>query len=221
MKRELNIKDQISDFLKTVGNETFIIRILTWVIASLFLSLLILSGAIIIQSQKLTNIKPLVIYVDRDTGITSSKDYEVVDARNESRNEKEIWIFVNEFIRNLYDYTRFSQLRNLENAYQLCSPGVQKKVKQCFIRDGRPGRVKSDVTGLCDTDSVFIMDTLPDLRVRVIFTKKVLGPGGALILEKKIEAVMRIKTITRSRLNPYGLYITDYRETIITEKGER
>jgi len=74
---------------------------------------------------------------------------------------------------------------------------------------------------LCDVDSVFIMDTLPDLRVRVIFRKKVIQPGGSVILEKKIEAILRIKTVVRDRFNNHGLYITDYRETILKEeKGD-
>lgn len=212
------IKDSIGLFLKTVGNESFIIRVLLWVVTLLFAAVLVLSAAVVIQSKKLTNIKPLVVYVDRDTGIAEAREFDVVDARNEKRNENETWIFVNEFIKNLYDYTNYSQLRNLKNAYLLCEKSVQQKIKEYFIRDGRPGRVKSDVIGLCEVESVFIMDTLPDLRVRVIFRKKVIQPGGSVILEKKIEAILRIKTVVRDRLNNHGLYITDYRETILKEK---
>jgi len=211
-------KDNIVLFLKTVGNETFIIRVLLWVVTILFTSVLVLAAAIVIQSKRLTNIKPLVVYVDRDTGIAEVREFAVVDARNEKRNDNEIWIFVNEFVKNLYDYTSFSQLRNLENAYVLCNKSVKQKVKEYFIRDGRPERVKSEVVGICDVKSVFIMDTLPDLRVRIIFVKKVIQAGGTLILEKKIEAVMRIKTVVRDRNNNHGLHITDYRETIISEK---
>jgi hypothetical protein len=61
------------------------------------------------------------------------------------------------------------------------------------------------------------MDTLPDLRVRIIFEKRVMQAGGNVILEKKIEAILRIKTVVRDRNNNHGLYITDYRETIISE----
>jgi hypothetical protein len=212
------IKDSIGLFLKTVGNETFIIRVLSWGVTILFAVVLLLTVAIVIQSKKLTNIKPLVVYVDRDTGIAEVREFDVVDARNEKRDENEIWIFVNEFVKNLYDYTNFSQLRNLENAYLLCERSVQGKIKEYFIRDGRPGRVKSEVVGLCEVESVFIMDTLPDLRVRVIFRKRVIQRGGTLVLDKKIEAILRIKTVVRDRFNHHGLYITDYRETILKEK---
>ena len=218
---EPGFKDNAALFLKTVGNESFIIRVLMLVVALLFLGLLVQSAAIVLQSKRLTNIKPLVVYVDRDTGITESREFDVVDARNEKRNTNEIWIFANEFIKNLYDYTHYSQLRNLKNAYVLCSNSVKQKIKGYFIRDGRPGRVKSEVIGLCRVESVFIMDTLPDLRVRVVFEKKVIRPGGSVILQKKIEAILRIKTVVRDRNNNHGLYITDYRETILSEnKGE-
>lgn len=221
MEQKKEIKDSLVSFISTVGNETFIIRVLVWVVTFLFAALLVLSTAVVIQSKRLTNLKPLVIYVDRDTGLTSTREFDVVDAANEKRNENEIWIFVNEFVRSLYDYTRYSQLRNLETAYLLCDPAVQQKVKDYFIRDGRPGQVKSEVIGLSEVESVFIMDTLPDLRVRVIFSKRVIQTGGALVTDRKIEAVLRIKTILRTRHNPHGLYITDYRETILKEeKGE-
>jgi hypothetical protein len=179
--------------------------------------MLIQTAAIVLQSKRLSDIKPLVVYVDRDTGITEVREFAVVDARNEQRSENEIWIFVNDFVKNLYDYTHYSQLRNLENAYVLCSQTVKQKIKNYFIRDGRPDRVKSEVIGLCEVESVFIMDTLPDLRVRVVFAKKVIRPGGAVLLHKKIEAVLRVKTVVRDRDNNHGLYITDYRETILGE----
>ena len=214
-------KDNTGLFLKTVGNESFVIRVLMLLVALLFFGLLVQSAAIVLQSKRLTNIKPLVVYVDRDTGITEVREFDVVDARNEKRNTNEIWIFANEFIKNLYDYTHYSQLRNLKNAYVLCSNSVKQKIKGYFIRDGRPGRVKSEVIGLCQVGSVFIMDTLPDLRVRVVFEKKVIRPGGSVILQKKVEAILRIKTVVRDRNNNHGLYITDYRETILSEnKGE-
>jgi len=57
--------------------------------------------------------------------------------------------------------------------------------------------------------------------VRVVFEKKVIRPGGSVIFQKKIEAILRIKTVVRDRNNNHGLYITDYRETILSEnKGE-
>jgi len=124
------IKDSIGLFLRTVGNESFIIRVLLWVVTLLFAGVLVLSAAVVIQSKKLTNIKPLVVYVDRDTGIAEAREFDVVDARNEKRNENEIWIFVNDFIKNLYDYTKYSQLRNLENAYLLCERSVQQKIRE-------------------------------------------------------------------------------------------
>jgi len=83
------IKDSIVLFLKTVGNESFIIRVLLWVVTLLFTSVLVLSAAIVIQSKKLTNIKPLVVYVDRDTGIAEVREFAVVDARNEKRDDNE------------------------------------------------------------------------------------------------------------------------------------
>jgi type IV secretory pathway component VirB8 len=215
---EKEFKDNTGLFLKTVGYESFIIRALMLMVALLFLVILVQTAAIVLQSKRLTDIKPLVVYVDRDTGITEVREFDVVDARNEKRNENETWIFVNEYLKNLYDYTHFSQLRNLENAYVLCNKSVKQKVKEYFIRDGRPGRVKSEVLGMCEVESVFIMDTLPDLRVRVVFEKKVIRPGGSLIMNKKIEAILRVKTVVRDRNNNHGLYITDYRETIIDEK---
>jgi hypothetical protein len=220
-QNEKELSDNLIAFIKTVGNEGFIIKVLIWVLTVLFVVLLVLAGAISIQSKQLTNIKPLVIYVDRDTGITTAKEFDVVDAMNEERNENEIWIFVNEFVKSLYDYTKYSQLRNLENAYLLCDAPVQEKIKEYFIQDGRPKWVKSEAIGLCEVESVFVMDTLPDLRVRVIFVKKVVNPGGADVIDRKIEAVLRIKTIVRTRGNLHGLYITDYRETVLKdEKGD-
>ena len=218
-KNELKVKDSIGLFIKTVGHESFIIKVLVWMVTVLFAAVILLGAAVVIQSNKLTNIEPLVVYVDRDTGVAAAKEFDVVDARGEQRNENETWIFINDFIKNLYDYTKYSQLRNLENAYRLCDNSVQEKIKECFIRDGRPGRVKSEVVGLCRVESVLIMDTLPDLRVRAVYRKKVVQPGGSVILDKEIEAIMRIKTVVRSRYNPHGLYITDYRETVLKEKG--
>jgi len=211
------LKDRAGLFLKTVGNESFLIRMLLLVVGLLFTLLLVISTAVVLQSKRLTNIKPLVVYVDRDTGIAEVREFEVVDARNEKRCENEIWIFVNDFVRNLYDYSHYSQLRNLEHAYRLSSQSVKQKIRQYFIRDGRPARIKSEVVGLCEVASVFIMDQLPDLRVRVVFEKRVVRPGGAVVMEKKIEAILRIKTVVRNRHNNHGLYITDYRETILSE----
>ncbi len=216
-EKEKEIKDNIGWFIRTVGHETFIIKILIWIVTVLFGVVLILAAGVAIQSQKLTNVKPLVVYVDRDTGIVETRDFELVDAFNEKRDENEIWIFVSDFMKNLFDYTKFSQVRNLETAYRLCDHSVQEKLKAVFIRDGRPSRVKSDCIGLCEIQSVFIMDFLPDLRVRVVYEKKVVRPGGAVVLGKRIEAVLRIKTVVRSRYNPHGLYITDYRETVLNE----
>jgi len=212
-------KDSLWAFIKTVGHESFIIKVLAWVMLLLFACILVLGVAVVMQSQKITSIKPLVVYVDRDTGVATAKDFEVVDAAGERRNEHETWIFVSDFLKNLYDYTRYSQVRNLETAYLLCHSSVQQKIKEYFIRDGMPGWVKSEVCGLCEVESVFIMDTLPDLRVRAVFKKKVMRPGGSPILDQEVEAVIRIKTIVRERFNPHGLYITDYRETLVKDKG--
>lgn len=214
-------KDSLTAFIKTVGHESFIIKVLAWVIFLLFTCILVLGVAVVMQSKKITDIKPLVVYVDRDSGVATAKDYEVVDAAGQRRDEHETWIFVTDFLKNLYDYTRYSQVRNLESAYLLCHSSVQQKIKEYFIRDGMPGWVKSEVSGLCEVESVFIMDTLPDLRVRAIFKKQVMRPGGSRILDHRVEAVMRIKTIIRERHNPHGLYITDYRETLIEEKGDQ
>lgn len=169
---------------------------------------------------KLDEIKPLPIFINRESGEAKPVDFSFVDAAGETRCNAEIDDFVTGFLTDLYTFNRLTVKSNLVNALSRASKEGTVDIKNALMLSRRYDVLNRNLQGLVKIKNISIIQKLPDLKVQVYFKKKLVSMSGRTELDRECISIMRIKPIVRKRTNSHGLLIIEYRENyIISEEG--
>ena len=169
---------------------------------------------------KISEVKPLPIFIDRDTGTARAVDFDFIDARGESRSDAEVNDFVSGFISDLYTYNRLTVKTNLVNAIFRTSPEAASDIKNTLMVSRRYDHINRGLQGLVSVRSISILEKLPDLKVQVFFRKKRIPLGGESEESSDHSAVLRIKPVVRKKGNAHGLLIVEYRESVFINRED-
>jgi hypothetical protein len=209
-------QDRIVNYFKSTANTSFLLRFLFYF--NLFQLVVVVCALSLIgyQSCRIKYQVPLTIFVDRSTGVATPVDYRVVDARGEMRDELEVHYFSRTVLENLYTFNAHTVKSNLHKVLNVCAGDVSRGIMEILKGEDRAKMVSEGLQGICEIEKSSILETLPDLKVQVVFCKKVIG-SSRTVLQGRYIATMRIKTITRQEGNWNGLVITEYKESKVRE----
>ncbi|HOB54197.1 MAG TPA: VirB8/TrbF family protein [Acidobacteriota bacterium] len=206
------------DFIRSTGHLAFVNLFLKYAVAVLGLACLGLTGALILVSRHVGEVKPLPIYVNTVTGQVRPVEFQAVDAQGRERLPVEIEAFVREYLGKLYTYNRLTVKSNLEQAFLQTAPEAQGQVKHSADLPGRADLIARSGQGVCQVASVSILQSHPDLSVQAIFLKKVLLPTDDVGAQGRHIAILRLKVIPRSVANAHGLVVVEYSENEFREE---
>ncbi len=168
---------------------------------------------------KINEVKPLPIFINSETGTAKAVDFNFIDANGESRSDAEINDFVTGFISDLYTYNRLTVKTNLVNAIEKTSREGAADIKSLLLVSRRYDDINRSLQGIVTVKSISILEKLPDLKIQVYFTKRLVSQEGDREVSDDYFAVLRIKPVIRKRGNAHGLLIVEYRENKFL-KGE-
>jgi type IV secretory pathway component VirB8 len=202
-------KDRIHDYFKGVGSLHFLFSFSFYVNIALVILLLIAIGDIFYLSSKVNSKEPLVVFVDKRSGIAAPVDFNVVDARGIKREHAEFHQFGRAFIENLFTFNEYTSRSNLRKVDNVCSAEVRKTIIRVLKDEDRAALLRPGIQGLVEIDGSIITDQQPDVRLKVEFTRKILG--GPEPFTESYLASLRIKTTLRSEANNFsGLYVIEF-----------
>jgi hypothetical protein len=213
------------DQIKAISNLVFVNTYLKAVSFLLALLLLVSLGANMVLVVRQHEVRGETIFVNTETGNATIIDADLIDPSGEKRHEVEIQAFINDFLSNLYTFNKYTIKSNLENGLAVVAGSAANSVRLYWQTGTRADDVAAGYQGLCEISNVFILNGLPDLRVQIYFSKKLIGEGGTVRTDSRFAAVMRIRTVLRDRKNPHGFLIVEYREDPVNpsstaEKGK-
>jgi len=191
----------------------FIIVVELVIIVALTVYNLILTG-------RIHEVKPLPIFINRETGSARAVDFNFIDAEGETRCHAEINDFVTRFISDLYTYNRLTVKTNLMNAISKTSEEAASEIRNTLLVSQRADHINRGLQGLVSVQSISILEKLPDLKVQVFFRKKRVSSGGFRKASDHF-AILRVKPVVRKRGNAHGLLIVEYRENEYLEGEDR
>ncbi len=165
-----------------------------------------------ILSGKINEVKPLPIFINKETGSAKAVDFRFIDAEGETRSNAEINDFVTGFISDLYTYNRLTIKTNLINAISKTSEEAAADIKNTLLVSKRYDHINRNIQGLVSVKSISILEKLPDLKIQVFFRKDLISKGGDHEERSDHFAILRIKPVVRKRGNAHGLVIVEYRE---------
>ncbi|HOB54235.1 MAG TPA: VirB8/TrbF family protein [Acidobacteriota bacterium] len=205
------------DFIRATGHLAFVNLFLKYAVAVLGLACLGLSGALVLVSRHVGEVKPLPIFINTLTGQARPVDFQAVDARGQERLPVEVEAFVREYVGQLYTYNRLTVKSNLEQAFRCTAPDALGQVRHCADLPGRADTIARSGQGVCAVVSVSIMQAQPNLSVQAIFRKKVLTPADEVASEGQYLALLRLKVVPRTVANAHGLVVVEYNENEFQE----
>ena len=163
-------------------------------------------------SGKINEVKPLPIFINKETGSAKAVDFKFIDAEGETRSNAEINDFVTGFISDLYTYNRLTVKTNLINAISKTSEEAAADIKNTLLVSKRYDHINRSIQGLVTVKSISIPEKLPDLKIQIFFRKSLIATGGDNRESSDHFAILRIKPVVRKRGNAHGLVIVEYRE---------
>ena len=143
---------------------------------------------------KINEVKPLPIFINKETGSAKAVDFDFIDAKGETRSNAEIDDFVTGFISDLYTYNRLTVKTNLINAISKTSTEAAADIKNTLLISKRYDHINRSMQGLVTVKSISILEKLPDLKIQVFFEKRLISAGGM--------------SATHSTVTPAGQVIT-------------
>lgn len=201
--------DRIHDYFRGIGNLHFLFSAsyyLNIALLALLLLAAIITGYLILKSQSR---EPLVVFVDKRSGIATPVDFAAVDARGQRREDTEFHRFAREFVQNLFTFNRHTSRSNLEKVERVSSPEVKHAVISLLKEENRASLLRPGVQGLVTVSGSMITDQLPDVRVKVEFEHQIVGVP--VPIKRRYLASLRIKTTLRSEANDFsGMYVTEF-----------
>jgi len=202
------------DYIRSIGQPLFLVNMLKGIVVILALAVVSLSVMLFTLMGKVSEVKPLPIFVDRDAGTARPVDFSVIDATGNRRSEPEIHDFSRDYIENIYTFTKQTVESNLSRVLDKSSPEAQNQVKNVIFESRRNESLAGGRQGLCDIRSIVVLnDTSTLIRVQVDFIAKEIGNQRDAKREFRKIATVSLKTVLRQRNNAHGLYVVEYRET--------
>lgn len=170
---------------------------------------------------KINEVKPLPIFINKETGSAKAVDFDFIDAKGETRSNAEINDFVTGFVSDLYTYNRLTVKTNLVNAISKTSAEAAADIKNTLMISKRYDYINRNMQGLVKILSISILEKLPDLKIQVFFRKRLISSDGGLGSKSDYFAILRIKPVIRKKGNAHGLLIVEYRENIFLNREEK
>ena len=169
---------------------------------------------------KINEVKPLPIFINKETGSAKAVDFDFIDAKGETRSNAEINDFITGFISDLYTFNRLTVKTNLVNAISKTSAEAAADIKNTLMISKRYDYINRNMQGLVKILSISILEKLPDLKIQVFFRKRLISSDGDSGDISDYFAILRIKPVIRKKGNAHGLLIVEYRENIFLNREE-
>lgn len=170
-------------------------------------------------TSKVNEVKPLPIFINKQTGEAHAVDFNFIDAQGETRSNAEIEDYTIRFLMDLYTYNRLTVKTNLLNALSVTSKEGAVDIKNALVISKRYDNINRSLQGLVEIKSVTIIEKLPDLKVQVYFNKKLVSISGRIQEDTNHIVIIKVKPVVRKRGNAHGLVIVEYRENKIQKGG--
>jgi hypothetical protein len=171
-----------------------------------------LSFSVVILAQKAKDVKPLPIFIDRNTGIAEPVAFELIDAAGEKRHETEVKDFVRNYLEDLFTFNIHTAKHNLERCDRRTTPQAWAAVKETLLKDRRMEMVDQDNQGLVEIKLLVIQSVEPEIAIQITF-KKILIMAGSNRQETEHVAIIKLHTVKRHEGNAHGLMVVEYRES--------
>ena len=205
------------DFIRSSGNLAFVNTWLKLFVLVLFLTSLLLGGALLVKIVEGRTERVVPIVINQATGDAIPVDYSVVDAAGEQRSPVEVRKFCEDFIRDLFTYNRFTVKTNLESIVKWAAPEALIQIKEAINLAHRSELIGRNAQGLVEVHNFLITETQPLLKVQLYFEAKALSQTNEILDDGQFLAALLIKPIKRSQRNPHGLILIEYRQSIFKE----
>jgi len=206
------------DFIRSSGNLAFVNTWLKLIVLVLFLTALLLGGALAVKIVEGRTERVVPIVINQATGDALAVDFSVIDAAGEQRAPIEIRKFSEDFLGQLFTYNRFTVRTNLESVVKWAAPEALVQVKEAVNLAHRSELMARNAQGVVEIRSVLITEIRPVLKVQVYFQTKALSQTTELLEEGLYQTVLLIKPIKRSQRNPHGLIVLEYRQSQFKEE---
>ena len=207
----------IDDFIRSSGNLAFVNTWLKLIVLVLFLTALLLGGALAVKIAEGRTERVVPIVINHATGDALAVDFSVVDAAGEQRAPVEIHKFCEDFLGQLFTYNRFTVKTNLESVVKWATPEALIQVREAVNLAHRSELMTRNAQGVVEIRSFLITETQPVLKVQVYFQAKALSQTTEVLEEGQFQTVLLIKPIKRSQRNPHGLIVLEYRQSQFKE----
>ena len=203
------VKGTVDDYIRSTGNMAFANLFLKY---ALFITGLVCIGlvvALIMISRHAGEVKTIPIIINEATGESRPIDWRVVDAAGEERKPVEVKYFVQQLLRNVFTYTKYTAATNLTEAFRFCVPDVVLQIKSVIGIETRQNMLNAGDQGLVEIQAVNILQTAPNILVQVYFVQRTIQSVGEPEAQRQVASV-RLKTVPRSEANPAGILVVEY-----------
>jgi hypothetical protein len=211
------VSNATDDFIRSSGNLAFVKTWLKLIVLVLFLTSLLLGGALLLKIVESRTERVVPIVINQATGDAIPVDYSVVDAAGEQRSPVEVRKFCEDFIRDLFTYNRFTVKTNLESIVKWATPEALIQIKEAINLAHRSELIGRNAQGLVEVRNFLITETQPLLKVQLYFEAKALSQTNEILDDGQFLAVLLVKPVKRSQRNPHGLILIEYRQSIFKE----
>lgn len=211
----------MSDYIYEKNARIVINTAYKFIIVVELLIIILLSVYSLKLTGKINEVKPLPIFINKETGSAKAIDFDFIDAMGETRSNAEINDFITGFISDLYTYNRLTVKTNLVNAISKTSAEAAADIKNTLLLSKRYDHINRSMQGLVSVKSISILEKLPDLKIQVYFSKRLISSDGDSGSITEYFAILRIKPVIRKKGNAHGLLIVEYRENIFLNREER
>jgi VirB8 protein len=206
------------DFIRSSGNLAFVNTWLKLIVLVLFLTALLLGGALAVKIVEGRTERVVPIVINQATGDALAVDFRVIDAASEQRAPIEIRKFCEDFLGELFTYNRFTVKTNLESVVKWATPEALVQIKEAINLAHRSELMARNAQGVVEIRSFLITETQPLLKVQLYFQAKAVSQTTTEVLEEgQFQTVLLIKPIKRSQRNPHGLIVLEYRQSQFKE----
>ncbi len=211
----------MSDYIYEKNARIVINAAYKFIIVVELLIIILLSVYSFTLTGKINEVKPLPIFINKETGSAKAVDFDFIDAKGETRSNAEINDFVTGFISDLYTFNRLTVKTNLVNAISKTSAEAAADIKNTLMISKRYDYINRNMQGLVKILSISILEKLPDLKIQVFFRKRLISSDGDSGGNNDYFAILRIKPVIRKKGNAHGLLIVEYRENIFLNREEK
>jgi hypothetical protein len=206
------------DYIRSLGHSLFLVNMLKGVILVLATVIIAESLFLLTLLGKVSEVKPMPIFVDREAGTARVVDFSVIDAEGQKRVDSEIHDFVRDYVSNIYTFTKFTIESNLRRVLDQTSDEAQNMVKNVIYSSKRSESLTGGYQGICDINSISILEASSTIiRVQVVFIRKLISSQNEVSNQSKAVAAITLKVVLRQKNNAHGLYVVEYRESEIKE----